>query len=304
MKIGGGDVRRFYAPDGAGGGDGAPGGGDPGAAAPAAAAPAAAPAPGAAPPADPAASLAAPAVVAPVSKIKYSSQLAAELREPIEREFGDTETISDLARKALEFKGQLGRAIILPGKDAKPEEVKAFYDKMGIPTTAEGYKYNLSKFQDVPGVEEFAKKYIEEVALPARMTPGQALRGLGYVLADIKSGFDKMAAERQQAQEQFEGKVNELVGGDKTKAQEILNRNKEFLVHQIGDQPDGPEIVKELLDKGLLTNPKLARIFAGLHQRSADMAFHIGSPDHSRPAEAPKKGTQGTYSEAWKARHG
>jgi predicted TIM-barrel fold metal-dependent hydrolase len=240
---------------------------------------------------------------APGSRIKYGSQVAADLRETLEKEFGDTETVTDLVKRALEYKGKLGRSLLIPTKDSPPEERKDFLEKMGIPPDGK-YQYKLDKFKDIPGVEEFAAKYIERVAKPELMTPKQALEGLGFFLADIKGGFDRMAAERKQAEEQFEGKINELVNGDKAKAQEIMNRYKEFITHQIGDQPEGKEIYSELKRAGLLTNPKLAKVFAALHQRTSDMAFHAGAPDRSKPEPEKKPGSMGNYSSAWVAAHG
>ena len=45
----------------------------------------------------------------------------------------DSPDLDHLAKRALEMRQKLGKGISVPGEDAKPEDVKAFRDALGIP---------------------------------------------------------------------------------------------------------------------------------------------------------------------------
>jgi hypothetical protein len=50
-------------------------------------------------------------------------------------------TVQDLAKAHLDLRSQLAKAIVPPGKDAKPEQIAAYRKSMGIPETADGYEF-------------------------------------------------------------------------------------------------------------------------------------------------------------------
>ena len=52
-----------------------------------------------------------------------------------------TKTVEDAVKTAYEQSKLLGNAVRVPGKDAKPEEVEAFYEKLGRPKTADEYDF-------------------------------------------------------------------------------------------------------------------------------------------------------------------
>lgn len=70
----------------------------------------------------------------------------------------------------------VGSSIRLPGKDAKPEEIQAFREKLGVPKDVTGY--GEVKLANMEGVPDFDQKVINDFAKPAflkiGLTPQQA----------------------------------------------------------------------------------------------------------------------------------
>jgi hypothetical protein len=78
-------------------------------------------------------------------------------------------TENDLGKSYLELEKRLGASVVLPGKNAKPEDVEAFYEKLGRPKSPDGYELdpvflpdNVS--QTDPGNKEF-RKIAHEIGL-------------------------------------------------------------------------------------------------------------------------------------------
>lgn len=61
------------------------------------------------------------------------------------REIKDAKSVAKLAHEQAKM---LGNAIRIPGKDATPEEVQAYREKLGVPKTADEYEFTVPK--DLP----------------------------------------------------------------------------------------------------------------------------------------------------------
>lgn len=72
--------------------------------------------------------------------------------------------VKGLAKQAHEQSKLLGNAIRIPGKDAKPEEVAAFHEKLGVPKTADEYGFKVPETlpEDLPYDGERAKRFAEK----------------------------------------------------------------------------------------------------------------------------------------------
>ena len=72
---------------------------------------------------------------------KYFSQFDSTKRETDEYKemAGKHKTLTELADAYLDTNKRLSKAIEIPGKDAKPEEVQAFFKRLGVPENADGY---------------------------------------------------------------------------------------------------------------------------------------------------------------------
>lgn len=83
------------------------------------------------------------------------------------REWATKNGIKDLkglAKQAHEQSKLLGNAIRIPGKDAKPEEVAAYHEKLGVPKTADEYGFKVPETlpKDLPYDGERAKRFAEK----------------------------------------------------------------------------------------------------------------------------------------------
>lgn len=121
----------------------------------------------------------------PTAKVTHAvfGELEADTAEWLGKrnDIKDVSTLAKIARDKDSMVGkqaeQLAKAIIPPGKDAKPEEIKAYNDKMGIGTIAEDYIAEFTLPKDVPEnlpydgerAKDFAK-----LATELKMTKAQA----------------------------------------------------------------------------------------------------------------------------------
>lgn len=80
---------------------------------------------------------------------------------------------AEVARAYVQLEGYQGRSVVIPGKDAKPEEVTAFYGKLGVPESAE--KYELTKPEGVefdPAIEKDFKGIAHQLHLTQAQVAG------------------------------------------------------------------------------------------------------------------------------------
>ena len=82
-------------------------------------------------------------------------------------------TIAELAKGHIETKKLVGaKGVIVPGKDAPPEEVEKFYNTLGRPEKADGYKFTPidglpESLKTVPEVETAVKGIFHKAGLTA-----------------------------------------------------------------------------------------------------------------------------------------
>jgi hypothetical protein len=91
--------------------------------------------------------------------------------------------------------GQKANAVMLPGADAKPEELAAFYDKLGRPAKPDNYPVPDALKED-PVIKAFAAK-AHELGLPAKQFEGV----MGFVAEQSKALLDAKTGQTQAAQD-------------------------------------------------------------------------------------------------------
>jgi hypothetical protein len=258
-------IRLFHGPDGA----------PPGAAAEPA------PAQGAAPAAE------APAEAPPSEGDdlpKFASQLSPEIREKRKTELSALKGkhLNDVMEDYFGIKGKLDGAIVPPGKDAKPEEVDAFFKKMGIPRTADEYKLNTEAVKSMDKDGAFTKGF-REIARKNGLTQRQAENIFNTIAAGMTQDSQTKEAKAKEVRGTFDARLAEAVG-DPAKAKETGEYFKRFIV-SIGDK----ELVKELHESNVLYSPRFARAMAEYHKKYAgDPSFVDG---HGPAGGAEPKGT-------------
>lgn len=182
----------------------------------------------------------------------------------------DIKDVKGLAKRAHEQAKLLGNAIRLPGKDATPEEVAAFHEKLGVPKTAEEYGFAAPKElpADLPYDGERAKRFAvkaKELGIPKG--PANALHDwfIGETVGDVNASTKASQEATIELAQAETAKLEKLYGpvtGDAFKANAAY-------ADQALQAFGGQELVDELKSKGLIgevpgskqTYVKSAKIF-------------------------------------------
>jgi len=107
-----------------------------------------------------------------------------------------------------ELEKRLGKSVVMPGEDAKPEEIAAFRKKvLGTPDSPEGYKITLpehvpQEVRDNPLSDPMVKEFVEQShALGKSPDQVQADLDLFYkAMSSIQEQAEQQAAQRSQEQ--------------------------------------------------------------------------------------------------------
>lgn len=186
-----------------------------------------------------------PAVNAPAPSLGTGNQPTTSWRDSLPDDLKADPTLSkysdvaNLSKAHIELQKKFGqKGVFKPGKDASPEEVKAFREQMGIPTSPD--KYDLGDFGDVkvdPSIVDWAKKIgsehgVEPAALKAIIadyvkTESANEKAMETALkAAVQEGFDGLRTEWGEAFQRNIDRANFAV--QKTGGQALVDRLKEF----------------------------------------------------------------------------
>jgi hypothetical protein len=186
-------------------------------------------------------------------------------RKTVEAKGWATKGLDDVVTSYRELESKLGKAIVPPGDDAKPEDLNAFYAKLGRPEKAEAYEFKLPEGlpENFPYDGKAAEKYkvwAHDAGLPPKQA--QALHDM-YV----KDTAAQLQAHQEAYAKSVEAAHNELVkewgdpkSGTYERNQELANR----AIRQLG----GTELLGELKavgafgPNGEVKSPKLAKALA------------------------------------------
>jgi len=89
--------------------------------------------------------------------------------------YGNPDEIANAYYNANKILGGATDVLTIPGEKATPEQITAFRTKLGVPTDAAGYEFDLTKIKNVnEPMVEFGRKMFHEIGVPAK----QAQRAL------------------------------------------------------------------------------------------------------------------------------
>lgn len=126
------------------------------------------------------------------------------------REVKDAKAAAKLAHEQSKL---LGNAIRIPGKDAKPEEIAAYEEKLGVPPTADGYELKVPKDlpENLPYDAERANAF-KAKAKELKLSKAQAAElhdwAVGNGVADQKAVIE---AENARKIETAKGETQKLI---------------------------------------------------------------------------------------------
>lgn len=138
------------------------------------------------------------------------------------RQFKD---VAAIAKTAYEQEKMLGNAIRVPGKDAKPEDVEAYLNKLGRPEKADGYDFTVPKDlpETLPYDAERAtgfKQLAHSLGLTAKQAASIHDWAVKNAVDDFQSYSGKTEAERAETAKAETAKLEKLWGpldGDQMK---------------------------------------------------------------------------------------
>jgi len=172
-------------------------------------------------------------------------------------------------------KTKLKDAIILPGKDAKPEDIDAFLKRMDIPKTADEYKLDgkLIPGNDTDETKATAAKGLADLFKTLGLTKGQATKMYEQYVGLVKGANEAQATKQKALADSFEERLLKDLGDEKT-ATETKEYFKRALI-ALGDK----DLVKELSDSGMLYSSKFVRGMADI--------FKAGNKEPPIPQAGP-----------------
>lgn len=187
---------------------------------------------------------------------------------------------TDMAKAHVELVRTMDKRIALPGPDAKPEEVDAVYQKLGMPETADKYQF---KFEGIEHWDDERRTQVKELApvfRQARATQEQVDLFVKHQAELDKAQADAFRAKAHDIKQQRDREIRtDWKGAD-------YDRNRALYQTTVKTYctPDDIQTMKSLmLDDGTaaLDHPVFARMFAKIGAERAEddrdpTAFNAG----------------------------
>lgn len=222
----------------------------------------------------------------------WFSQLPKEMRENADHKkaLSGYKNLSDLAMAYIQNKKDLDGALRVPKKDAKPEEVKAFFTKLGVPEKEEDYELEDFDFKDAQ--LEIPKQIFRKVAFSSGLTKQQAKNVWLCEAAMSKAYANYNFKQKLALRDNFEPSYHKLleaeypVEAERTKAiKGEVDLVKSFLVET--------GLGQTMKHNGFIYNAE------GMHSLANYIKKHTGSFVDSKAGEHNDKkiGVMGNYSQ-------
>lgn len=168
-------------------------------------------------------------------------------------------SVDDLVQANLDARKKLSSAINVPGKDAKPEEIADYRKKIGIPDTADGYKFTMLDGKEPSEGDKAFQKKMAETFHGANITAEQA-GALNKVWNEHVSAMQTAIVE---ADKQFaaatEAALKKEWGADFDANKTFANRAISTL---FGSELEGIRKIEGKDGRFILDRPEMVKAFA------------------------------------------
>jgi len=217
-------------------------------------------------------------------------------------------SIQDLMKGHIETKALVGRkGVIVPGKDAKPEEWDAFYSGLGRPKTPDEYQMSQVKMPEgFPEIKPESLGEFKQIAHKLGMNP-QQVDGLwkwyaesngkmfqqmqesqAEALKTTEEALRKDFGEKYDANLQLAQKVGKYAFGEDFEAFAQQHGNNPSVIKalvKLGAQLGEDAFVTEGQGAGLNKTPEEAQAEINRIMGDKDHAYHKNGPGHKEAVE-------------------
>ena len=202
------------------------------------------------------------------TQAKYETQLPKEFQGD---DFAGIEDLGKLYTSYKSLKAESSGKERMPGKDSTPEEIKAFYGKLGYPEKAEDY--NLSDYGKKPDDIADQKRVFLEEAHKNYLSKGQANALWKSHLASIDAEAEKQrkAAEAKAAAypERLDSYLRETYPDD-TKRRQRIETEKNI----ISEFSAASGLGTKLSEAGLTTDPEFMHALASWYEKVSPQSIN------------------------------
>lgn len=196
--------------------------------------------------------------------------------------FKDT---NGLAKSYLELQKTLGKdKAVIPGEGATPEELDGYFSKVGMPETADDYKFDNAENLKLDGFKNFAREN--------RFTQAQAQAGVEWIKNQAMANEKQASEQREQAIQSADVELRQELG---EAYGESMARAKSFV------QSNFPSIMENKdISEGLGNDPRFIKDMVKLSKMMGEASIN-GVPKQTTltPAEAQSKRTALMNSDAY-----
>ena len=140
-------------------------------------------------------------------RAKYESQLPKELQKD---DFRGIEDIGTLYKSYKDLKEKDKSALHIPTAESKPEDIKAFFTKIGMPD--DPAKYDCMHFDDMADViYEPTSQNFREAAFACGLTKGQATRMWANMAATIQGFVNVANSKTEELKKSYDARYSSLL---------------------------------------------------------------------------------------------
>lgn len=224
---------------------------------------------------------------------KFFSQVEPTKRdsEDYKKYVGKHKTITEVGDDLIATHKRMENAIEIPGEGATEEQVRAFYDKMGVPKDHKDYEL------DTKGLPETEGKQLEamfrENALKSGLTKTQAKKQWDMISGIIKAGTDGQKAQAEAQKQTFPARLASALEKEypeKNARDEVATES----INLYNAFAERTGLAKTLEAKGLHLDPAIVLAIAKDERDKGPGGLVNGKQNKTDPKTI---GTMGDYSE-------
>ena len=173
-------------------------------------------------------------------------------------------TVEDLAKGHLDLRSQLSKAIVPPGKDAKPEAVASYRKAMGIPEEPDGYELPAPAegddlTEDMKAYQSMWRDRVHQLNIPS-----ETAKALAQMVADdtAKQLEAETVADKQFADKAEDELKQKWGDADYERNTEASKRAILTLADRAGIEPDVLSHMELKNGRFLMDDPHIRQLFA------------------------------------------